>query len=191
MFNEILEGGLNQAITRRLGMKGAAPLPAVAPELFVGMTLENDRPEWGFLKQELLYGYVVTVAAAPGAYSTVALQMPLVASNMIAVIESVQARTQTAFLGFRAAYEAPGVQVNGGSRDQRNTQTSRVQVTPGSISALPSRLIDQIGANTTERNPVILSPSTDYLHIVGGTINTALTVAVTWRERTAQPGELV
>lgn len=56
IFNEILEGQLNQILVKRLGMKGGAPSPALNPEIWPGLVLESDRPEWKFLASERQFG---------------------------------------------------------------------------------------------------------------------------------------
>jgi len=197
MFNQVNEGGLNQILTRRLGMQGGASAPGVAPELFPVISLENDRPEWGYLKGERICGRNVTVAAVAGSFSFMQLYLPST-STEIAVVTSI-ANTGSSSIGI-----ARGVGIGGGvggwiaqtvgTRDFRwNGERTSCLLERNSGAALPS-LFPAFGLLTTTKllyqEPIVITPGTSLI-LFGNALNTAIVAELAWRERPANPGELV
>jgi hypothetical protein len=197
MFNEINEGGLNQILTRRLGMQGGASAPGVAPEVFPVLTLENDRPEWGYLKGERTCGKYDAVNAVAGQFSIAQLYLPST-SNEVAVITNIQRHTGADFSIARLVGIGGGL---GGfaarttaTRDFRwnGERTSLILERTNNV-ALPTRFPDLFGftaVQTSFTEPIVITPGTG-LGLFGIAVNTTIVFSVQWRERPANPGELV
>ncbi len=197
MFNEINEGGLNRILSQRLGMKGSSAAPACAPELFPGLTLENDRPEWGFLKGELLASKQVFVAAVAAQFAQAQLYLPST-SNLIVTVESIVNLTAN------VANVARGVGIGGGlggwsaatvgTRDFRwnGERTGAVHETrSGAANPTTFPNIAQLASNGIEiKTPIVIVPGTA-LCIFNTTLNQTMSFTIAWRERVALPGELV
>lgn len=189
-YNEILEGGLNQVIVKRLGMQTGTAVPAVQPEMTMDLTLESDRPEWGFLKGE--YRYIVgrpLAAPAAGIHAGLLLENPL-NSGVLVVIEKFKTNVVA-----RVAFTTAGVGVIGNTgaglrRDGRQPLNGRVnwaELTTATAN-LPNAH-EFTAANVYDDNVYILSPGLNlYLHAQASA--TAMTVVVAWRERPVLPGEL-
>lgn len=88
IFNEILEGQLNQILASRLGMKVGSPAPALNPEIWPGLVLENDRPEWHFLGGERQFGSSFLEVGTAGQLTVGGISNPP-GSGVLAVIERV------------------------------------------------------------------------------------------------------
>lgn len=88
MYNEIQRAGLNGALHKTLSMKEGAPAPILATEISPGLTLESDRPEWGFLKGE--YRWIANAEFPAGVAANIRwlLQNPA-NSGAIAVVEGI------------------------------------------------------------------------------------------------------
>lgn len=194
VFNEIDEGGLNGILTRRLGMPGGSPAPSLAPEIMPQLVLENDRPEWGWPKGEML-------VSGNFYQSAVALQLSFVefinpaTSNTIATIRNVTNIGATSFAITRAAFStAAGVTVlYGGVADLRYTFRSHsILVRTGSAAAVSNQGIFYGMTSTAPpfTGSIILPPGS-LVRCVGIAANTTIDFNLTWYERQAQAGELV
>lgn len=200
------ETGLNQVLAKRLTTPGASVAPGVAPELFPGLTLENDRPEWGYLKGERLIGTEGTLQAAVlGQRSAFRFVNPL-RSNVLVVFEHIESylgtldnivfaiaedvtplATELATASFDARFrDNPAVGVH-----------AQVQVTVGSWLIPPINAVSLFraiqvaaGVRYTLTKPIILRPGT-LLEVAPSNDNVAIACSAIWRERRAQPGELV
>lgn len=202
-FGAFQEQGINQAVSRRLNLTGGAAVPTVMPELSIGMILENDRPEWGYLKQEIPFARTVAAAASgAGAYSGCEIWNPT-GSGLIVVLKLITISAQSAG-GVRAGVSLStavpsGTAIVGVSRDTRygsaaSIPNSRVIVTSTNTYTSPASLPNLIGTAALERldydEPIILGPGGTF-YVIGDTANTALSrVNFSWTERKAQPGEL-
>jgi len=65
------------------------------PDLNAAFVLENDRPEWGFLKGERRFAGTASEGAVPGDFAQFQIRNP-VASGMISVITLMQGHNNTA-----------------------------------------------------------------------------------------------
>ncbi len=196
MFNEINEGGLNRILSQRLGMQGAAAAPGVAPELFPTLTLENDRPEWGYLKGELLASAYVFRGAVAGQTSMAQLYLPAT-SNSILVVEKMM------FHGTQDMRWARGVGISAGLAGwaAQNTATRDfrwpAQRTQGIIeinaNAVAPSVNHTLGISTIAQVidvAIVITPGTS-LVLFTGAVNNSVNATLMWRERVALPGELV
>jgi hypothetical protein len=195
MFNEILEGGFNQVITQRLGMKGGAAAPAVAPEVFPTMALEVDRPEWGWLKGEAIIGHFTFVAAAVGVRSALQLYVPG-DRDIICTVQNISCITTDAVRIERAI----GIGGTVGPWTPEVTNPRDFRYPPQGAGTLLETIQDTPSGNgliavlnnvqPTFTDPIVITPNTSLL-VMTENLNTALSVSIQWRERVALPGELV
>jgi hypothetical protein len=166
MFNGINEGGLNNILSQRLGVKGSSAAPAVAPEVFPCLTLENDRPEWSWLKGESLRG----------------IQIHNAVQHLI-----TRAPINGTVTGWTTVNSIP--------RDFRNPTTGEAVrcEAVSTASAFVGATIANSSSNVVPFNqPIVLAPKLGVALIIRtAVVNTALDVDVQWYERSALPGELV
>jgi len=200
-FDEIGETGFDQLLTRRLTTPGGSVAPSVAPEIFPGITLENDRPEWGYNKGEFRYTKSVN-PGAPAANQAIILRNPA-GSRIIAVVNRIIASSSAGTLGL---YLVPlgnmgaGVAQGGGlPSDGRYTLISGGvyvrQSTCGFFAldaAAPAFARAFLSASTLLdlSIPFIVTPGTD-LAIVCNTAVATQNTSWSFTERQAQPGELL
>lgn len=52
LFNEMNAGRIQRLLQRLLDIKGGPPAPQLSGDVTADLTLESDRPEWGYLKSE-------------------------------------------------------------------------------------------------------------------------------------------
>lgn len=203
-FNEILEGSLNQILTRRLAMQGAAPSPALMPEVSPTLVLENDRPEWQYLANGKLMMANAFVAAAVGNPGQVLLKNPA-GSGALVVIERFDAQSVSATEVYRVAGATASfvTRALGYPRDFRYPYdvsgtglwlggALEVSLT-NAFAALPAGALLGMrrypSATAFTELDLILPPGTAALLSVQ-TVNTAADFNIFWRERRAEQGEL-
>jgi hypothetical protein len=197
MFNGINEGGLNNILSQRLGVKGSSAAPAVAPEVFPCLTLENDRPEWSWLKGESLRGIQRFTAAVAGQNNALQLYIPTNV-NAVAVVTRIQIHNAVQHLITRAPINGTvtgWTTVNSIPRDFRNPTTGEAVrcEAVSTASAFVGATIANSSSNVVPFNqPIVLAPKLGVALIIRtAVVNTALDVDVQWYERSALPGELV
>jgi len=199
-FDQIGETGLDQVLAKRLTTPGGAVAPTVAPELFPVLTLENDRPEWGYLKGEFRYFRALT-PTAPAASSHVILRNPA-NSSLIAVLERVTGSTTAGALGISMApignFATGAASATGVPRDGRYsafaggvfTRTSQLVVFSADAAlAAVAEGFRTVSTTLDFSDPIILTPGFD-LAIYGRTAAASILVNLMWSERRAQPSEL-
>lgn len=195
-YNQAAEFGLQQLITRRLTTPGGLPAPTVAPEMFPVISLENDRPEWGFLKGERHMTGFYQGGPTVGNFEGVELRNPagsgvIVVVNRIVTIAAADTRYYRAaapiagLLGGTAPMDLrdpmPGANING-------IATIAGAAAPGLPPGGLMRRVEQ-GGYVEHRENWVLPPNTALQVYVGAT-NLLLTCWFNWTERGAQPGEL-
>lgn len=188
-YNEILEGGLNNLIVKRLGMQTGTAVPAVQPEMTMDLTLENDRPEWGFLKGEFRYSRSRLVAA-PGAglHAGVTIENQA-SSGMLVVVEECHASafSRVSLVTSLAGFSAGDA---GYARDGRQPTRSRCFLNQ---YAVPTASLPPIGslipAGSVSQLAYIIPPGW-YLAVVAGAANVACDFSLAWIERPLLAGEL-
>lgn len=199
VFNEVLEGGLNKLLTRRLAMQTGSPAPAVQPELVPGLVLENDRLEYSWAKGELLASGRVGAGAVAGQFGFAQLTNPA-GSGIIATVTGIQWQfgASNGFLKIRVS-GATGGPVVASVRDSRWIQEGNTTARPTcgitggtAAAASPEPVLDYLGpTNPLSRDDGwILRPGTClWIELEVANIVLASTTFV-WRERVASPGEL-
>jgi len=196
VFNQFEDKGqLAQVIQRRLNMTGSAPAPSVAPELFPVLNYENDRPEWGFCKNERLCSCIVELGANVGEFRSFQLYLPTTATSIAVVTSIISHDTNVKFVGrsFIAGGIAPWTAVPTGARDFRYAPVGSVVLAERASTAAQPTFSVRLGrlqaVGETLREPIILGPG-GTLMITGATANQTLFASVHWYERAAMPGEL-
>jgi len=197
-FDNIGEYGLGQALARRLTTPGGAVAPTVAPELFPVICLENDRPEMIHLANGGLYGRRLFISAVVGQYGMAQLYIPS-NRNTIAVVENIRSVNAATSIVI-----ARGVGISAGlggwtgqttaSRDFRARQEGSGAILETNANVATPTVYAQIDVletiNHELNSPVVIVPGTALL-IWGAVANAIVSFSIQWRERMAQPGELL
>lgn len=197
IFNEINERGqLTQLMQRRLNMLGAAPAPSLMPEIAPTLTLEHDRPEWGWLKGELPRSVRVFLPAVPAQFNIIQIYIPTnrrniaVITNISNVVSTVVNIGRTFIGGGIVGYV--GLATAGRDLRDRSTGGAALVETTNSIG-IPASTTVVTGldvAGQQYNQPIILAPSGQALFLYSDTVNSAIGVNIAWYEREAMPGEL-
>lgn len=195
--NNINTGAFDSLVGRLLNIEQqqGGICPVVSAEITPVLVLENDRPEWCYLKNERCMAAGTKQGAAGAAISAVRLRNPL-ASGMLVVIEtatfSTSGNAEVLFtIGSintdRAAL--PGNQ----SRDTRSQVSGVAVVSRDNAAVAGTGIFDVfITANTpfvAQFNPTILKPGT-FFEIATVTVNVDLCAVLGWRERELRNYEL-
>lgn len=211
MINEIQVGGYNSLLNKLLSMREGSPAPTLAPEIFGAFVLENDRPEWAFLKGERLGIGGQTRTAVVGNRSFVALVNPL-GSGALAVVLDV------AYSGDQALLERYELRFNNAdttgmtnsnraiNRDLRSIGVPggnipmSCQIFGGDLAAPPGvgsviREGTWGASGTASQNDILIPldfvlPPGFALLMSANATNTTVSVSWRWRERILDPAEL-
>ncbi len=87
LFNETLAGRFNEVI-RRLHQVKQTPAPQISPEIFHGIILENDRPEYHSLHGGFLWAMRRVSGAVALNFSNVGIRNPT-GSGLLVVVENI------------------------------------------------------------------------------------------------------
>ena len=197
LFNGLGEGGLNRLLSRRLNIPGNPPAPSVEPALFAGLTLENDRPEWSFLKGEALFGAYVSVALVAAQYPMVQLYLPTTARS-IAVITLLQ-NASTQQLAVARLVGISGSLAGWTARNTLNRDTRANAVGGACRLEINNNVAQPTNHGTLHYfqslqnaliSPLVLAPG-GAIAIYGSTLGTPLEINIGWYERPAEISELV
>lgn len=191
MFNQFEDRGqLANVLQRRLNMTGAAPAPSVAPELFPCLVYENDRIEWGYLKNEIPYSrHRVTNTPAAGQHAAVVLENPAISGVIVVVkrvLSSLNARvsnvsTPNGTLVFGDA---------GFSRDSRTSVRSRAFVSEYAVLTANMPSLQWLAIPNVETDLEWVVAPGQFLILASNTAAASLTGGFAWTERPAVQGEL-
>lgn len=199
-FNQIEDGGLSEAIQSRLAIKGAAPAPTLAPEIFPVAQIGNV---FG-VDTDYKLGWR-RYAAAVG-INAVATEFPIMAllldqgTNVIAVVERIEVLTLAVAEEVRVAW-ATGVPLSGTNAaplDSRlgPTSSSTVRIRTGGLVAAPtptSQFIHRLNPahiRQMDTEIVILPNATPLAIWVNSSAGGNFQLRVVFRERAANAGEL-
>lgn len=202
ILNEVLDGQLNEILSRRLNMQGGAPAPGLTPEIFPALILEADRPEWGWLKQEQRFGLQATVLGAASNVSSIRLRNPT-GSNILGVVSkiklvSIEGGAVNVFMSLGNAQLALA---NGFGTPRDTRWLNAASLAQGRFSMLlastsatdfsPNGLaVWRFAAADQWDTEIVLAP-TGMIDIQSANDDVDMTVCFEWTERRAQPGELV
>lgn len=206
-MNDIQVGRYSQLLHKLLEISEGSPTPTIAPELFAMLTLEVDRPEWGWLKGEYPCAGYANEGAGAGARSIVALLNPT-GSNALIVVEGAEILHSpelvlmeqvfgTSLTGFDDDGIERVIDLRAGTSGLgywRNPVGKIMTDTRAVLSATFGHLLP-ITTTSTPTNvfrlehPVILPPNSA-LAFTGSQDNVALRATIYWRERAIEPMEL-
>lgn len=199
IWNEILEGTLNQLLAKRLGMQTGSPAPSVSPELQGSLVLESDRPEYSALKGELLAGARSAQAAVAAQFSFAALSNPTNSGLIVTVLRTmVTPAASVALYRVRPVGSVAGTPVNTQVRDTRWIQGSgsaraAATMTVGTVAALGLEVPFAWSNSATFFDldeAVILRPGSSLVVELAAANVDLVNCTFLWRERAALPGEL-
>lgn len=193
-FNEIDEGGLNSILVRRLGMQTGSPAPTIAPELMPMLALENDRPEWGWPKGEMLCSGVFTTGTVVGQYAIVNIVNPT-SSGVIGVIRHVSNVTGEDFNVCRISFgtQVMTAAVYAGVCDLRfRFRTMGLQTAVDNRATVANQGVFDtlVGLQHTFEGAIVLPPGS-CVQLQSVNVGVAISANVRWYERPVQSGELV
>lgn len=189
--NEIQAPRYNALLHKLLSMSEGAPAPSLAPDMFSSIVLENDRPEWSFLKAEnRAFGFAASAAVA-ATKSMVALYAPAGVVVVTSLIYSSTANLDILIRrvsGFPSLFDSTGVER--GSTDTRHGPETAAQLLTEQHATPPGTLNGRLYtlARTFTPCEYIIGPDTAIVwqHF---TTNTALNMCVSWYERAMEPSE--
>lgn len=198
-WNEILEGGLNQALAKRLGMQTGSPSPVIMPEMGAALVLENDRPEWAWLKQDIYCSARSSQAAVAAQFTIAALCNPT-GSGIVAVVELIETTpaASTGLIKVRDGGAVAGTLVTSAVRDARGipiggTARGACVMTVSTLAgATPEAAVAWFPASASYAfaQPIVLRPGSHVLVELATANIASNSVAFHWHERAGLPGEL-
>lgn len=201
-FNEILSSRFNNLLRNFMPVDEQEGARTLNPEIQADLTLEAERAEWSWLKNERLCNGYAFKAAVVGQDSYVGLLNPansgliVVPGLKVAVADIVASQGFNLSLANQAAIGAFAVSTTSLCTDSRfaaAAQAPGAQVITGSAVGVLGALYAfgrNASANTSifEMPPVVLHPGFALLFTLV-TANQQLTVNWQWRERGILPGE--
>lgn len=196
-MSKIERGQFSSLLRRYLGMTGVSDvIDELAPEISATFTLENERPEWEFLKGAKLMSLASVVPAVGGVQSAVRLRNPA-GSGVVAVFSLFIIGVQTSTgVDFSLGPETAGVDlatvIGTTPRDTRQPGfaaapgsaliASRGNVNPGGFNFVELAMNDLQQRPYTVASPVVLTPGFQ-LNIFSVQVNISLTFTMHWLEK--------
>jgi hypothetical protein len=117
-YNAHARPQISEFIRRYLGEE--LDTSTVSPELAVQLVAEVDRPEWFFLRREVLWAFFASIAANAGNVGHIECLVPAAATDLIVVVDAVRIPTpQTGVYSLRYDGAAGGAIVQNDVRDMR------------------------------------------------------------------------
>lgn len=196
IFNEMQSGGYNEVLTRRFALQGASASPALVPEVAAGLIIENDRPEWSYLRGEYRFA-ARGILGAPGVGNSnaIAIINP-VGSGLIVVISRVVATPGSGGISFGVfqSSAAAGVTLNLATTarqlDSRSPATAATSLYTSQAVAPTGTPGVAVAGALDFQEPCILDPGALAIFWTR-TTNQTLEGYFAFTERQAAPGELV
>jgi hypothetical protein len=138
---------ISEFIRRYLGEE--LDTSTVSPELAVQLIAELDRPEWFFLRREVLWAFEAAIAANAGNVGHIECLVPAVAIDLIVVVENIRVRAPVAGTIYSVRYDgaAGAVIVNNDVRDTRTpglkarSQNAILNTTVGASGIIVERMV--------------------------------------------------
>lgn len=203
--NEIQSGGYNGLLHKLLSMREGAPAPTLGAEMLSAIVLEQERPDWEFLKGARAFGLVGQVLAA-GTQSSIQLINPA-GSGVIGIIFKANALGDEATGGTQRVMFSIGLGLPTGpvSTFAPAPRDSRA-ATPGSVSGVlfaqdapnstglfvfqHDMIRSDAGATAKLLLPVVLAPGSRMGIGFGTAVATQLFASFEYIERIVEPSEL-
>ena len=188
LFNPL--GGRGPAwVTGIRRLLGGARVEELASELHADFTIENDRPEWAYLKGEKLCWGRVNVGASVANRSLAILRNPA-GSGVLMVLQSflIQVTAGVPCIFQPNSVAAAATDVGGQLRDHRGTVLGALVLNrwfSKNTAVLPSGafvLVSTGAAQITGSIDVVLSPGTE-IYFTANADNIAVEASCVWRER--------
>lgn len=199
LYNEVQSGRYNRLLQKLLMMKGGAPAPQLGGDIEPGITLESDRPEWGYLAGDMLASCPGLKAADVANLAGVGLANPA-SSGVLAVTDGILVNNENAATRSFNIYQgglAVGSIARGRPRDFRWTTPTTKTTASGvgsSIEAVATgqligRLTLATGASIYLPLAFIVNPNRQLL-IQTDIVNAICSVTFFWRERAQEESEI-
>lgn len=203
MYNEVLAPRYNRLLQKLLSMKGGAPAPQLSGDISAGITLETDRPEWGFLSGEFRAQMLKTRAADAANFSTVGIFNGST-SGVLGVVEGVWIINNTGAVAQwvvrLGCTTALGNVVRALSTDQRwvgksSTLNLGDNVEAASTGTAIGQYILQVGQSLYVPLNIVLPPNSSVqpiptnVVVAGSAINLGVLAVFVFRERQLEASE--
>lgn len=201
-FNEILEGGLNQALAKRLGMQTGAPAPSIAPEVMPVAVTMGDRVDHRFWQNDFLWQMGFNTGAAGGTFSIMQFRNPpgsnvlVVMDFMTIMVNAAGAVTVMIDVIGAAALADFGTAHLAQRRDTRirlgaqpALRMSSTNAAGAAVSGTGGQYIGTTAPVILPLPPVVLAPGSA-IQMGPGQANTGLVGTIGWSERPVVNGEL-
>lgn len=197
LLNQLLAQRYNTLAAALLGLDEQDGLGSVAPELQPVIVLEGERPEYSFLKGELLMARNFSLAASAVLPGAIRIRNPL-GSGIIAVVEHItlssdiiselNVQAEAYLTDLATLFTAQARDLRAGTTRSAMCILSSANTAGVGTGMLRARAL----ANSAVQWDVnfILAPGTG-LELVQPTNNGLLAGCIVWRERNARPRELV
>jgi hypothetical protein len=201
-FNAIGDPRLDQVLAKTLATPGGSSSPGIAPEIFPCITVESDRPEWGYLSGDLRFARHAAIAAGgAGTRSSVQLINSDPTGSTLIVVESVELIVAAVNAEIRS-YHLPtgvlpfGTVLRGRCRDTRARtptgglrESNGVVVTDNTLAQVLLNILHAVPTQLSTQQPWVLGPG-GVLYLCPSSDNVAITAAnIYWRERRLNPSE--
>lgn len=188
---------LGQVLTKRLSMVGArAPAGELSPEVSAVLCLENDRVEWGFLRQQIFCGALGSMNGVAAQTCNARIRNPansgVLARVLAANVAVLAASTVQAYRGVAVTdFTTP---MNANALDSRATQGACIVSAQNAGAASGTKVEEtNIGISTPYlyiTSPwVTLAPGGSY-DLANATVNVGSYFSFVWFERPVQPTEI-
>lgn len=189
-------GRFERLASLAFNIKGPGALTELEDSIFGTLELDANGPlEYGLPQQIARYGLDLFQAAVAGEFTYLSLNNP-VGSNVLAVVELIAPSSAQALIHMTRG-QPPGIftvgPIAGDPLDTRlqNTVPSRVSMWTGTdpAAAFGTRIFSLIGTDPLTL-PIVLAPD-GTLTVRANAVNTGMSCSLIWRERPAEPGELL
>ena len=201
-FNEILEGGLNNSLTKRLAMTGGSPAPSLTPEIFPVLNLGVAWEELAFNQGWRRWQTSGTQPAVAAQAGRMKLRNPpnsgvLVVVEQIIVANSGATDFMTMDVGYGPDTVDLATNVLAEPRDTRQTPSASglAVVTRGTSAATftvgSARLVTLGNSNTVVPGAPWLLWGNGAILIGKDTLNSDFVCNLVWSERGMTRGELL
>lgn len=198
IHNELRRSQLSGALTRAVGAsKGAVGIERFGETLTPVIDLW-ERPEWSYLRYEILLGCANNQAAVAAQQSYVALVNPITSGILVTLDQYAgDVNNVVGLVANSAAIITGGAAGTPGfARDSRwparmgnNFNSGVATVVKGTAAALGVNTFFTFGANVLGLLPVVVSPG--FAFVIASTAqNVVLNAQLAYRERKVLPGEL-